>query len=346
MPKVSVIMPVYNGEKFLAEAIESILAQTYKDYEFIIVCEYETSRESLEIISKYAEKDNRLNVIKNTFRLGIAASLNVGFRAANGEYLARMDGDDIALPDRLKIQVAYMEKNPDVAICCGKAVCIDDKGVKLNIKDSCSDDPEQLKSDLIFYCVIRHPTIILRTSSVYEHNLFYNENCVAAEDYELWCRVVHKITIVKIPEVILLYRWFRNNATHVYFDEGVKNYQETMRENLNRLGLDPNDGELRLLCSETCKETISNHRRVRKTIEKCCDDITESNKRLGLYDEICLKNTLDRRMYWKKHRMRGWCVIAIRSAAELSKIRHLTLLARHLEYNGFGATFKRIFLKG
>ena len=106
MPKVSIVMPVYNGEAYINEAIDSIIAQTFTDWEFIIVNEYGSNEAVTSILHDYEKRDSRIHIIQNETRLRIAESLNVGLRAARGEYIARMDADDIAGKERLEIQVA------------------------------------------------------------------------------------------------------------------------------------------------------------------------------------------------------------------------------------------------
>ena len=115
MPQISVIMPVYNGERFLSEAVESILKQTYQDFEFIIVDDGSTDR-SLEIIQYYQALDERIILIENGKNIGVASSLNKGISAAKGEFIARMDADDISLPERLEQQRAFMFTRPDLGV--------------------------------------------------------------------------------------------------------------------------------------------------------------------------------------------------------------------------------------
>ena len=343
MPKASVVMTVYNGEEFLEQAIESILSQTFEDFEFIIIIEHGSNEKSQEIIARYAQKDKRISLLHNDSKLGIAASLNRGMRAAKGEYIARMDGDDISLTTRLEKQIKFMDENPGIAICATGVTCIDGKGAKVNIIDKCADDPEQIKSDLIFYCFIRHPTVMFRKSIVSERGLFYDEGYLATEDYELWCRAAHVAVVARMPEILLLYRWHKFNATRVFLSEGIRNYLKIMRANFDRLEFYPSEEELMILCTETSVETLRNHRTVKRTLEEACELITSNNRRLGIYDEESLKRTLDRRMYLKKHKVRRLVTISIRSLAVLLNSDVLTKLSRYIEYNGFLGTLKRIF---
>ena len=113
MPLISVVMPVYNGEKFLAEAIDSILAQTYTDFEFIIVDDGSKDH-STEIINDYAKRDPRVRLVQLAENSGVASARNAGIAAARGKYIASMDSDDISLPERLRMQAEFLEANPKI----------------------------------------------------------------------------------------------------------------------------------------------------------------------------------------------------------------------------------------
>ncbi|MCC8152339.1 MAG: glycosyltransferase [Lachnospiraceae bacterium] len=144
-PIVSIIMPVYNAQEFLSEAIESVLNQTFTDWEMIIVDEPTTTDSTDDIIRHYMESDERIRLIINEEKLGISKSLNVALDASRGTYIVRMDADDISLPNRLEEQVKYMERNPDVGISgCDYDVMGENWKSNLLIND------EDIKSDLLF----------------------------------------------------------------------------------------------------------------------------------------------------------------------------------------------------
>ena len=116
-PLVSIVMPIYNSETYLDEAILSIIHQTYQNWELLVINEFGSNEEGKRIINRYAAIDSRIRLIQNSERLGIAESLNEGLRQARGEYIARMDGDDISLPKRIEKQVEFMENNNDILLC-------------------------------------------------------------------------------------------------------------------------------------------------------------------------------------------------------------------------------------
>lgn len=188
-------MSVYNGEKYLDEAIESILKQTYKDFEFIIINDGSTDR-SLEIIKKYKNQDNRIVLISRENK-GLISSLNEGIEKSNGKYVARMDADDISLPERFETQIEFMETNKDV---CGTNIQLfnDDKIFKV------WNYPEK-DYEIKFMTAFAHPTVIMR-KEIFK-SLKYDD-CKDAEDYKLWCDIaIHNYKIGNLNKVLLKYRY-------------------------------------------------------------------------------------------------------------------------------------------
>jgi glycosyltransferase involved in cell wall biosynthesis len=199
-PKVTVLMPVYNSEKYLKEAIESILNQTFKDFEFLIIDDASTDK-SVEIVSSY--RDSRIRIIHNDRNLGCAESLNRGVKLAMGEYIARMDADDISLPNRLEKQVRFMEKNPDIGICGAWHESIgDDEGAiwQTPVKH------ERICVELLFLSCLSHPTVIMRREPILKNGLFYDESFTLAGDYDYWAKASKIVRLANMPEVLLKYR--------------------------------------------------------------------------------------------------------------------------------------------
>jgi|TARA_B100001964_G_C14230276_1_gene599677 glycosyltransferase involved in cell wall biosynthesis len=181
-PKISVILPVYNGEKYLAEAIESILAQTFRHFELIIVDDGSTDR-SLEIIEGHSDK--RIHVIRNSENLGITKSLNIGLKKGKGEYVARHDADDVSLPNRLEEQLKYLEANLEVGVVGTNVYNIREDGT---VVGSSSLDLEPTFEKLLKGNRIVHGSVMMRKHVLEEHN-YYNEDFGCSQDYELWLRI-------------------------------------------------------------------------------------------------------------------------------------------------------------
>jgi len=201
-PRVSVIMSVYNDETYLTDAILSILEQTYEDFEFIIINDG-SSDDSLRIIQEFANQDPRIIIVTRKNK-GLALSLNEAILLAKGEYVARMDSDDIALPDRLKIQFDYMKSNPEIDILGGQGRLIDELGQELrdSIKPISSED---IHKYLKFASPLIHPTYMVKTS-VYRETGGYR-NFKVAQDFDFLLRADEAgYRLGNVPDHVLLYR--------------------------------------------------------------------------------------------------------------------------------------------
>ncbi len=203
MPKVSVVMSVFNNEAFLEKAIKSILEQTFKDFEFLIVDDVSTDS-SLEIIKKFASKDKRIKILANKERLGLTKSLNKTLRQAKGRYIGRMDADDISLKERLNKQVNFLDSHPEIVILGSWVILIDEKGNKLRIKKTPTNYKEIYQKAIKENSFI-HPTLMFRRS-VLEKVGFYDKDFLYAQDYELVLRILEKHQGANIAQPLLLYR--------------------------------------------------------------------------------------------------------------------------------------------
>jgi len=210
MPKVSVIISVYNGSKFLDQAIESILKQTFVDFEFLIVDDASTDS-CPEIISTWAKKDSRISVIKNNLNIGLTKSLNKGIEMAKGEYIARIDADDVCYPKRLEKQVAFLDANKNCALVGSWAEIINDKNNILRVVKYPTESAK-LKRDLIKYNPFFHSSIMIRKSTLTNVGM-YDENFRFAQDYELYFRIAKKYDIANLPETLIKYREIKDSIT-------------------------------------------------------------------------------------------------------------------------------------
>lgn len=213
MPKISVVMPAYNAEKYIGEAIESILNQTYTDFEFIIINDGSTDK-TKEIIDSY--NDSRIVYLENKKNSGIVVTLNKGLDFATGEYIARMDADDIAVDTRFEKQIAIMEGDKSIGVL-GTGTKI--FGETVETKETHSTlQPEKLKAELLFSTCICHPSAMIRKKVLDDHHLRYKAEYKGAEDYELWWQIASVSKIVTIPDVLHCYRIHPNQVTQVKND--------------------------------------------------------------------------------------------------------------------------------
>ncbi|MBD2526706.1 glycosyltransferase [Nostoc sp. FACHB-133] len=212
MPKVTVLMPVYNGEIYLREAIDSILSQTFQDFEFLIINDGSTDS-TREIVCSY--EDPRIRLIDNDYNLGLTQSLNKGLKLAEGEFIARQDADDISEPERLVKQVDFLETHPEVALVGTWYKQIDTQG---NLICECQlpYDCTQIRWGLLFYSPFIHSAVMLQKSAVLEQIGFYNEVAIHAEDYELWCRIALRLKIANLSDYLIKWRVHPSSVTATY----------------------------------------------------------------------------------------------------------------------------------
>ena len=210
MPKVSVIMPAYNAEKFLRQAMDSVLSQTYSNLELIVI--NDCSVDSTEsIILSY--EDKRVVYLKNEKNLGVAATLNKGLETAKGQYIARMDADDICVPERLSIQLEYMDQNPDVIVCGSNFIPFDEKG---DMVVCCyPETDEAIRTAMLFGCPFAHPSVMIRAGALKKLGLKYEVAFEKVEDYRFWTQLQKHGKLYNIQQPLLRYRRHSGQITAI-----------------------------------------------------------------------------------------------------------------------------------
>ena len=203
IPRISVLMPVFNAERFVAEAVESILRQTFTDFEFLIIDDGSTDG-SLRILERLASRDDRVRLVSRSHR-GLVPALNELMNLARGEFVARMDADDIALPDRFDLQVAHLEHNPDVVCLGGGHQLIDCRGRILRNIHHPGDDATLQELALEGRCPITHSSLMMRRQAVVAVG-GYREEMREAEDLDLLLRLGEHGHIQNIDKILVQYR--------------------------------------------------------------------------------------------------------------------------------------------
>jgi len=199
-------MPVYNCELYIKEAIDSILNQTFDDFEFLIIDDASTD-ETVTIIKTYS--DSRIQLIEKEKNSGYTNSLNYGLSIAKGEYIARMDGDDISLPERFKKQVDFLEINPDIVVC-GTLISI----IGQNYLRPRPEYHDEIKVNLLFGNCIAHPSVMFRSSIFQSFNLSYDISREPAEDFALWVKLSNYGGLHNLQECLLQYRVHENQVSN------------------------------------------------------------------------------------------------------------------------------------
>jgi len=228
--EITVLMSVYNCGQYLSASIESILNQTFRDFEFIIINDGSTDG-SESIIRSY--NDRRIKYIKNSRNRGLSYSLNKGLRQAEGKYIARMDGDDIADPKRLELQYRFMKNHPDYGLVTSCFASIDEDGNVIEKKCSFLK-PEQIFYLLHFRNCIAHSTAMYKKSVVLELG-GYNQNIPVAQDYELWERVSKVTRIFEDKRILLYWRERRENTSSRYSESQRKVVLDVSHKGIERI---------------------------------------------------------------------------------------------------------------
>lgn len=211
LPAVSIVLPVYNSEKYLREAIGSLLAQTFTDFELLIINDGSTDG-SEEIIQSYS--DERIIYIKNESNKGLIYTLNKGIELAKGKYIARMDADDVCLPMRLQKQFDWLEKYSTTAVVGCHVSFINDTGTVTGQwkEDLQTSNYQSIRKKMVWENCIAHPTVMMRSNVIRQYG--YHQNQKNTEDYDLWLRMLADGNIIeKVPERLLLYRVHEASVT-------------------------------------------------------------------------------------------------------------------------------------
>jgi glycosyltransferase involved in cell wall biosynthesis len=243
-PIVTVVMSVYNGASFLKESVMSILNQSFKDFEFIIINDGSTDN-SLDILNEF--QDTRIKIIDNVKNKGLIYSLNLGLKEAKGDYIVRMDADDISLPTRIEKQVFFMQKHPEVGIC-GSYI----ESFGENIKKKVLKYPlnyEMNEAQLLFSPCVGHPSVIMRQSIISKFNLYYESQYKNVEDYAYWIKALKYTKISNIPQVLLKYRVLSTSITQQAerdFEIRFSVHKSIYLSYFRYLNYTPNDDELLL----------------------------------------------------------------------------------------------------
>lgn len=334
-PKISVIMPVYKGDEYLSEAVDSILNQTFSDFEFIIICDNPTN-ETKDILDKYQQSDSRIHVFYQE-QQGLANSLNKGITLAEGKYIARMDADDISLPERLQIQYDFLETNSNIGLC---GTWIENFGQKSGIHQLPITN-EDIKSKIFFGYAIAHPSVMIRKEKI-DGAGGYNSHFNYIEDYELWTRICDVTEVYNIPKILLKRRVHGGNITIEKRDMQLNLLKEVHKHLLMKIGIRPTEGEQNLheiICNGSYQDQYS-----LDDIESWLCKIIHANIEKKVYSEPEFSRTVEKYFFQilKKsylpiiHKYKRVFRSDIYKQARLGHnifIKHLTdLLINHFKY--------------
>lgn len=231
VPAISVVMPLYRGQKFLRESIDSVLRQTFGDFEFLVIVD-DATEETRRILDEYKKVDSRIIVYYND-GIGLIDSLNLGFKAARGKYIARMDSDDICLPARLEKQFRYMEEHPGIGVLGTGFEIINGNGDTMHVFRPI-DNPGLIRWRLIYDNCLTHSSVIIRKSILKKIGC-YRSNARYAEDYDLWVRASRVTDISNHCDILMKYRVHDESVSMRKFEEQEKTVREIVSGNIRHI---------------------------------------------------------------------------------------------------------------
>lgn len=286
--KVSIIASVYNSEEYLREMLDSIICQTYHDWEFIIIDDASTDN-TWHILQE--NTDPRIHCYRNKVNKGLTANLNVALGYAKGEYIARMDGDDIAHENRLEKQVCFMDQHPEIVLagCWIKCFGNSHELIKTPVDD------KDIRIALLFNSAIMHPTFIFRRKTVLENGVLYNEKLRYAQDYNFTYRCSKIGRLGNVPEALLRYRVDDNQISVAKRDIQRRCADISRKEILNDMGINLVQTDF-TIWSAMC---MGNRRFVKKHQQELfsiIQKILNANKRLVSYNQIDLERVMEARV--------------------------------------------------
>jgi glycosyltransferase involved in cell wall biosynthesis len=282
-PAISVIMPVCNCENYVAGAIESILNQSFTDFEFIIIEDGSTDK-SLEVIQLY--KDKRIILEKNVTRRGCYYCRNLGISMVRGKYICGMDADDISAPERFQRQYKFMEENPETGICGSSHRIFPGGFISQFITDL-----EQLKVAFLANNYCSHPSLIMRKEFLDKYNLRYNEEYYFAADFDFCSRAFRFFTVQNIPDVLYHYRRHPGQISTAHSNQ-QSDYADMIRINQLVNFLDFNPEEIPVLLHLKLMKRHPLSIRYKGKAEQWSLRILERNKTIGYYNQEILEKFL------------------------------------------------------
>lgn len=231
--KVTILLPAYNAALYLRDSLDSIMRQAFKDFDVLLIDDGSMDDTS-KIAIEYSNIDRRIKYYKNEKNIGLIKTLNKGLSLAKGEYIVRMDADDIMFDDRLYKQVKYMDSNPECFVCGGQMEYI---GGLTRMAPILPQKYEDLLYLSLINCPLYHPTTIIRNSAIKQFGLKYNDSYKHAEDYKFWSDIIfsHPNSIANIKDVVLFYRISNNQITTKYSDEQDLISKIVRRENVQHV---------------------------------------------------------------------------------------------------------------
>lgn len=273
-PLVTVLMPVYNGENYLREAIDSILYQTYINFELLIINDG-SNDSSEEIILGY--EDSRIVYVKNEQNIKLIATLNKGLEIAKGKYIARMDADDVSILSRLDKQVRFLEENPTIGLL-GSAFEIIGKESKTFYPTA----DHEIRFSLLFLNTFLHSSVLFRKELCVANNLYFDNKYIHGEDYKLWTELMFKTNVSNLDEILVKYRVHENQISQVHSKEQIEITQKIQKEYLETAGFELTAQEFEMIQNSRHLKTFGNKAYDYLVV---LDKLYDQNQKIAFFNE-------------------------------------------------------------
>lgn len=288
-PSITVLMPVYNAEKYLREAIDSILNQTFSEFELLLLNDGSFDK-SEEIILSY--KDSRIRYVKNEKNIGLVATLNKGLNLITTKYIARMDADDISVLNRFEIQKKFMDEHPDIGV---SSSALERFGAETAVWKTplLNDD---IKAALLFGSSIGHAPCIMRTSVITNNKIQYRDIYPHLEDYDLWLRLKALTNFGNVPDVLYRYRVAENNVTVLNADSNIERKKQIFASVLMGMGIDFSDEELTLHFGFGNKNMFPSKEKIVE-YHRWLNKLLQANKKSNYFPHSSLEKEIRKRWY-------------------------------------------------
>ncbi|GIM30258.1 glycosyl transferase [Clostridium polyendosporum] len=298
-PKVTIFMPVYNSEEFISETVESILSQTFTDYEFLIVDDGSTDK-TLDIIERY--NDPRIKVVKNEKNMGLPYTRNLGLQLSRGEYFALIDADDICYKDRIKTQVDFLDNNDNVGVVSTHVKVFGKMSIKDNIRLHAffnkKLNSEEIKAKLIFSNFISNPSAMIRKSVLIENNIKYRAEYSSGQDYGLWIDLLTKTNFHIISKKLLKYRFGHGNVTQKSKSKREAIHKILSKQLFENINLSYNEDDINALTTIMLKNkdvnNITDLENIYALLEKLCNHNIEN----GIFNNSLLMKEIQMQRYY------------------------------------------------
>ena len=278
IPKVSVIMPLYNAEKYVKDTIECILTQTYSDFELILIDDIPTDS-TMDVVELI--KDDRIKIVHNDKNRGISYSRNHGLMVAQGEYIAIMDDDDLVPSNRLEFEVNYLDEHPEIAVIGGGFRIINENNEFISGVTPTLQNPNYIKAQFMFYCPMYNGASMYRKSIAKKYGIRYRDDCLGMEDYCFWIDYSKYGKMTNVKDALLYWRQAPTTETikvlNTKVKEREKKFAELQKRAIEANGLKLSDEEYKIFtdsfmelktCAQSGEQLIALYYVLKKMIDQ------------------------------------------------------------------------------